>query len=211
LPETTLVKTEPAPIKPQEFTNEKEIEMAAIFISGIDQPSIENKICFLEKYLAKYESNLTAVEYLSFLYLQQGKPKECHSLCSSYLERLSFCPDEKITATLAINCSAALNELGRYSETIKCMEERLRHSENDLMHKNIADAFFSIGVMNKAVYHYERATKLNAKLDEAFYNLAVILYQQDSFFNAKMNIDKALWLNKNSHYLELRSYIEERI
>jgi hypothetical protein len=35
--------------------------MAAIFLSGINQPSAENKIFFLEKYLAKYESNLTAV------------------------------------------------------------------------------------------------------------------------------------------------------
>lgn len=69
------------------------------------------------------------------------------------------------------------------------------------MHKIIADAFFSIGVMDKAVYHYERATKLNAKLDEAYYNLAVILYQQDSFFNAKMNIDKALALKTNPYYL----------
>lgn len=96
--------------------------MAAIFIAGINQPSIENKVCFLEKYLAKYDSNLTAVEYLSFLYLQQGKPKECHSLCWSYLERLGEFRDEKAIATLTINYSAALNQLGRYSETIKCME-----------------------------------------------------------------------------------------
>jgi tetratricopeptide (TPR) repeat protein len=69
------------------------------------------------------------------------------------------------------------------------------------MHKIVADAYFSIGVVDKAVYHYERATKLNPQLDEAYYNLAVILYQQNSFFNAKMNIDKALKLSKNNFYI----------
>ena len=69
------------------------------------------------------------------------------------------------------------------------------------MHKIIADAYISIAVIDKAVYHYERSTKLNPKLDEAYYNLAVILYQQQSFFNAKMNIDKALHLSKNNHYI----------
>lgn len=91
------------------------------------------------------------------------------------------------------------------------MEERLRSCENDRMHKIIADAFFSIGVVDKAVYHYERATKLNAELDEAYYNLAVILYQQNSFFNARMNIEKALLKSTNPNYLELRHHIEERI
>jgi Flp pilus assembly protein TadD len=112
---------------------------------------------------------------------------------------------------LIINNSAALNDLGRYSETIKYMEEKLRHCENAQMHKIIADAYFHIGVVDKAVYHYERATKLNPLLDEAFYNLAVILYQQESFFNARMNIDKALQLQNNNYYIELRSHIEERI
>lgn len=68
------------------------------------------------------------------------------------------------------------------------------------MHKIMADAYFNIGVVDRAVYHYERATKLNPQLDEAFYNLAVILYQQESYFNAKMNIDKALHLRKDNYY-----------
>ena len=33
---------------------------------------------------------------------------------------------------------------------------------------------------------------MNDKFDEAYYNLAVILYNQSSYFNAKMNITKAL-------------------
>ncbi len=74
--------------------------------------------------------------------------------------------------------------------------------ENDKLHKNMGDAYYSINVLDKATYHYEKAIQVNSHLDEAFFNLAVILYRQESFFNAKMNIEKALAINKaEEHYL----------
>lgn len=80
------------------------------------------------------------------------------------------------------------------------------------MHKNIADAYYNINVLDKAIYHYERAIKSNSQFDEAYFNVAVILYRQESYFNAKMNIEKALTINKTEeNYLELHSHIEERI
>ena len=66
------------------------------------------------------------------------------------------------------------------------------------MYKNLGDAYYNKGITDKAIYNYEKAIKLNSKYDEAFYNLAVMLYIQKSYFNAKMNIDKAIACsNKN--------------
>jgi rhomboid protease GluP len=80
------------------------------------------------------------------------------------------------------------------------------------MHKNIGDAYYNMSLTNKAVYHYEKAITLNDKYDEAFYNLAVILYTQESYFNAKMNIDKAIALQPdNDQYQELLLAVKERI
>jgi rhomboid protease GluP len=120
--------------------------------------------------------------------------------------------DNDSKLTLVVNKSGALNNLGRYSEAIKLLEEYLKVGENDKIHKNIADAYYNINVLDKAIYHYERAIKYNSQFDEAYFNVAVILYRQDSFFNAKMNIEKALRINNTQeHYLELHSHIQERI
>lgn len=76
----------------------------------------------------------------------------------------------------------------------------------------MGDALFNLGMNDRAIYHYEKATKINDKYDEAYYNLAVILYLQESYFNAKMNIDKAIRNNsKNPTYLQLLSAINERM
>lgn len=78
---------------------------------------------------------------------------------------------------MIINKSAALNNLGRYSETIRLLDD-YKSSENDKIHKNIADAFYNINVLDQAIYHYEKAIKYNHLFDEAYYNVAVILYRQ---------------------------------
>jgi tetratricopeptide (TPR) repeat protein len=77
------------------------------------------------------------------------------------------------------------------------LEECLKIGENDKVYKNIADAYFNINVLDKAIYHYEKAIKFNCLFDEAYFNVAVILYRQGSYFNAKMNIEKALRINKS--------------
>lgn len=70
------------------------------------------------------------------------------------------------------------------------------------MHKNLGDALFNLGNNDRAIYHYERATKIDEKYDEAYYNLAVMLYLQESYYNAKMNIDKAVrYQPKNTSYI----------
>ena len=84
--------------------------------------------------------------------------------------------------------------------------------ENDKLHKNLADAYYNIRVADKAIYHYEKAIRINSNLDEAHYNLSVLLYLQKSYFNAKMNIDKALQISSaNEDYRELLAHIEEKI
>jgi tetratricopeptide (TPR) repeat protein len=95
-----------------------------------------------------------------------------------------------------------LNSLGRYSETVSFLTTKIDYLDSDKLHKCMGDALFNLGMIDRAIYHYEKATKLNDKYDEAYYNLAVILYLQESYFNAKMNIDKAIrWQAKNPVYL----------
>jgi|JI10StandDraft_1071094.scaffolds.fasta_scaffold2061385_1 tetratricopeptide (TPR) repeat protein len=76
------------------------------------------------------------------------------------------------------NKTAALNMLGRYSESIVILERCLRYREKDYFYKNLGDAYFSISIYEKAIYNYEKALKLNDHHDEAHYNLAVCLYIQ---------------------------------
>lgn len=71
--------------------------------------------------------------------------------------------------------------LGRYSESISILEKCLEHSNKDIYFKNLGDAYFSIGILEKAAFNYEKAVSLNSELDEAYYNLAVCLYTQGHF------------------------------
>lgn len=109
-----------------------------------------------------------------------------------------------------VNKAAALNSMGRYSEAIRLLEEV--RGECDRVHKNLGDAYCNIEMLEKAIYHYERAIKLNGRLDEAYFNLAVVLFRQGSHFNARMNIEQAISLNPSElAYCELREHIAERI
>ena len=104
-----------------------------------------------------------------------------------------------------------MNLLGRYSETVALLV-KYHMLESAKLHKNMGDALFNLGMVDRAIYHYEKATQANEQYDEAYYNLAVILYMQESYFNAKMNIEKALRFQpSNTAYLELLAAISQRI
>ena len=72
------------------------------------------------------------------------------------------------------------------------MEKCLQYSKKDIFYKNLGDAYFSIGIHEKAVYSYENAVHLNDSLDEAYYNLAVCLFQQGKYYHAQLAIHSAL-------------------
>ena len=76
------------------------------------------------------------------------------------------------------NKAAALNMLGRYSESISILEKCLQYSKKDIFYKNLGDAYYSIGIFEKAIFNYEHAVHLNDSLDEAYYNMSVCLFQQ---------------------------------
>ena len=76
------------------------------------------------------------------------------------------------------NKAAALNVLGRYSESIVLLERCIRCREKDYFYKNLGDAYFSISIYEKAIYNYEKCLRLNDQYDESHYNLAVCLYVQ---------------------------------
>ena len=55
------------------------------------------------------------------------------------------------------NKAAALNCLGRYSESISILERCIEYLKKDIFYKNLADAYYSIGIYEKAIYNYENA------------------------------------------------------
>jgi tetratricopeptide (TPR) repeat protein len=79
------------------------------------------------------------------------------------------------------NKAAALNMLGRYSESIGILERCLAYSKRDIYYKNLADAYFSIAIYEKASRNYEQAIQLNSYFEEAYYNVAVCYYMQDHY------------------------------
>lgn len=88
--------------------------------------------------------------------------------------------------------------LGRYSESISILEKFVQQSERDIYHKNLGDAYFSIGIFEKAVLNYERAVRINPQLDEALFNLSVCLYTQGNFHEAQLHIQRAVALSPNN-------------
>ena len=54
--------------------------------------------------------------------------------------------DTEIKIDFMNNKAAALNVLGRYSESIMILEEYLVHFEHAKMYKNLGDAYFFIGI-----------------------------------------------------------------
>jgi tetratricopeptide (TPR) repeat protein len=52
------------------------------------------------------------------------------------------------------NKAVALIMLGRYSEAIPLLERCMQVKEIDRLFKNLADAFFQIGIYEKAAYNY---------------------------------------------------------
>ena len=76
----------------------------------------------------------------------------------------------------------------------------------------MGDAYFSIGLYEKAIYNYEKAVNYWDNYDEAHYNLAVCLFMQENYYNAKFSIAKACQIcPKNSAYMELQKEIGLRI
>jgi len=55
--------------------------------------------------------------------------------------------------------------LGRYNETISFIVSKLDKLDHEKLHKNLGDAYFNANTSDKAIYHYEKAIKLNDKYD----------------------------------------------
>jgi tetratricopeptide (TPR) repeat protein len=59
------------------------------------------------------------------------------------------------------NKAAALNLLGRFSESIPILEKCLHVKRKDVLYKNLGDAYFNLGITEKAIINYENAVILN--------------------------------------------------
>ena len=83
------------------------------------------------------------------------------TICNRTLEKLSHSDaSNELSWHLNINKSAALNKLGRYSESIVILEECLKFKQQAKLFKNLGDAYFSIGIFEKSNYYYEKAVGL---------------------------------------------------
>jgi tetratricopeptide (TPR) repeat protein len=66
----------------------------------------------------------------------------------------------------------------------------------------LGDSYFSIGMIDKAIANYEKSLRMNTHNDECYYNLAVCLYMNQSYDNARTAIRRALDMHpKNEAYL----------
>lgn len=192
--------------------SERQENSLALLIKSINLKS-EEAIPLLEASLKYAEDNLSATEYLSYLYLEVNRPKDCLDVCNKILEKLSHSPNcTELSLNVNNNKTVALNILGRYSESIVILEECLKFHQTEKLYKNLADAYFSIGIYDKAIYNYEKAVSLSDNYDEAHYNLAVCLFMQENYYNAKFAIAKAVQhAPRNATYLELQKEIGLRI
>jgi tetratricopeptide (TPR) repeat protein len=103
------------------------------------------------------------------------------------------------------NKAAALNLLGRYSESIGVLERLLEKGGRDVLYKNLGDAYCSIGIYEKAIINYERGIQMNSEMEEAYYNLAVCYYMQEHLSEGRNNIEAALRINPdNEEYVQLK-------
>ena len=86
----------------------------------------------------------------------------------------------------------------------KCLRFRRKH----YFYKNLADAYFCLGIPEKAAMNYQKAVKLDGEYDQAFYNLAVTQYMQEEYSSALVNIREALRIDRtNESYVELEREI----
>ena len=99
----------------------------------------------MEAAIRTAENNLSAGEYLSYLYLEEGRPRDCIKVCDEMLELIEDSPErQRLGLHLMINKAAALNAVGRYSESIVLLEAIPQ--PNDVLLKNLGDAYSSIGL-----------------------------------------------------------------
>jgi tetratricopeptide (TPR) repeat protein len=196
----------PKPQEPDEelLIKEREADSLALLISSLHLPA-EKAIPLLEAAVKYAYNNLSAAEYLSYLYLEVEQPKQCLELCNKILEQLEDRPQaNELSIHINNNKAAALNMLGRYSESIGILEKCLAFAKRDVYYKNLGDAYFSIAIFEKAIFNYESALRLNNQMEEAYYNLAVCYYMQEHLHEAQLNISEALKINPtNPAYLRL--------
>jgi tetratricopeptide (TPR) repeat protein len=62
------------------------------------------------------------------------------------------------------------------------LERCLKQTKQDIYYKTLGDAYFSIGMCDKAILSYENALKLNNLMEETYFNLGVCLYLQGQFY-----------------------------
>lgn len=103
------------------------------------------------------------------------------------------------------NKSAALNSLGRFSETVKILSACEPLNEMGL--KNLGNAYYGLGFLDHAISLYRKYLEDNYD-DEVYYNLGGCLYLIGEIEAAKMAIETALVSQpENVLYLDLQAQI----
>lgn len=123
-----------------------------------------------------------------------GKYKNCLDICEYFLRKIrddsGSLKEDKLL--LMNNKAVSLNHLGRFSETVKMLESM--DEENDLILKNLANAYFQLGNLKEAITLYKRVIEDSGD-EESYYNLSACYYLHKDYKAAKFAINSALAIN----------------
>lgn len=84
------------------------------------------------------------------------------------------------------------------------MEKCVEYKPRDIYYKNLGDAYYCVGILEKAVKNYDAALGLNPTMDEAEYNLATAMLMLNQMREAKRHVTRAIKIKPdNEDYQQL--------
>ncbi|MBI2194465.1 MAG: tetratricopeptide repeat protein [Planctomycetes bacterium] len=84
-----------------------------------------------------------------------------------------------------INLGFSLGQLGRWPEAETCYREILiRSAHHEVVHYNLATALREMNRIEEAIEEYQAALSLKPEYPEAIYDLAILFYREQEYFQA---------------------------
>ncbi len=115
-------------------------------------------------------------------------------------EDLKFCPYcgyplKEDDVEYFIRLARELRAKGKVKDAIVYCEKAISIKEDPFLRKNLGDAYYLMGILNKAIFHLKRAIELNPSFPDAHYSLAVAYFQAGMLQEAIKEFEKTLEIN----------------